>query len=353
MVKSLVERQMRFRAKRKAQGGIRLDIWLPDEEAAKLKKLIDWRGQKAPKVVLGLINEWWRGEVEKAASNGHADAQFKYATMCAIEDEDSEAQRWFSKSAEQGYRVSDCYNNLGVLSLASGDRKAAKEWFQESAAQGGCVASYNLGAGALYVGLDGERDPRQAAEWFLKSADQGVNYAKLLLGVLYALGKGVQQDFDKATEWLRRALGEVDVESWECYLAHWLSTYPIDEHGLRDGHSAIHIAERLIKSMPLNYIIFERVKVQAEAYAEAGRFKDAIEIQKGLISKLKQTRKWKDRNSDLQDCKKRLNSYIDKKPWRDDSLGGGFLFILDPDNLAGGNGINNPALPEYRRYIFR
>jgi Sel1 repeat-containing protein len=156
MVKPLVERQMRFRAKRKAQGGMRLDMWLPKEEAVMLKKLRVWRGQRSyPQVVLDLVNETWTEEVKKAAADGHPDAQFEYAFICVVRGNElepkgeaannSEAQEWFTKSYKQGYRVDACYNNLGVSSTETDDYEKALEWFQKSAEQGNRVAQYNLG----------------------------------------------------------------------------------------------------------------------------------------------------------------------------------------------------------------
>jgi TPR repeat protein len=317
MVKTLVERQMGFRAKRKAQGGMRLDMWLPAEEAAKLRKLIAWRAQTGPQVLVGLINEVWSLEVGKAAARGHAEAQFEYARMCAMGEganrDRSKAKEWFSKSAEQGYRVCAAYNNLGVLWLEESVGEAVK-WFLESAAQGNGVAQYNLGV--LYERGHGvKRDYRQAVEWFLRSAERerGGSYAQQHLGVLYATGKGVTQDYDKAIEWLRRGTGK-DSMDCENFLAYLLSTCHDDD--IRDGHFATTISEKLVKlSASTDYL-----HTLAAAYAEAGRFEDAIKIQKKLISKLEQRSPSKHLDAALNDCQSRLNNYTDRKPWRDNSL---------------------------------
>ena len=106
--------------------------------------------------------------------------------------------------------------------------------------------------------------------------------------------------------------------AYEDYLAHWLSTFPEEcfpeECGIRDGNLAVTIAEKLVKkSKSIDYLY-----TLAEAYAEAGRFEDAIKTQKKLISKLKQRYQSTQLHIALQDCQNRLNSYINKKPWRDD-----------------------------------
>jgi TPR repeat protein len=263
-----------------------------------------------PQVFLAMINEPWSRAVAKAASDGHADAQFEYAMISAQEQENSEAEEWFSKSAEQGYRVDACYNSLGILSIRSKHYKKAVEWFQKSAAQGNRFAQHNLGI--LYVqGRGIQQGYRQAAEWFQKSAEQEFSYAQQTLGVLYALGKGVTQDDDKAIEWLRRGRGE---DSMACrnFLAELLATCPGDEFGVRNGHLAITIAEELVQSSKSTDYLY----TLAAAYAEAGRFEDAVKTQQKLITKLKRKRSSRQLDAALQDCQKRLNSYRDKKPWR-------------------------------------
>jgi tetratricopeptide (TPR) repeat protein len=341
MAKPLVERQMRFRAKRKAQGGIRLDMWLPEEEAAMLKKLSVWRGQKGPQVFLGLINEVWPGEVEKAAARGHADAQFEYAFICilvgeALESKEetarhySEAQEWFTKSYKQGYRVDACYNNLGVLSTESGDYKRTVEWFQKSAEQGNRVAQYNLGV--LTLGI---QDYRQAADWFRKSAEQGWKSAQRDLGVLCALGKGITEDYEKALEWLRMWKGGDSTMVCENLLAHWLSTFPKDSYGLRNGQLATIIAERLVRLSRGKSTSTEYLYTLAEAYAEAGRFEEAIKTQKKLLLRLRQRHPFEHRNAALEDCEDRLDSYRNNKPWRDNKLSSEFWLCYDSLDTVG------------------
>src|SRR3712207_6015987 len=110
MAKTLAERQMEFRTNRKADGGMRLDMWLPAKDAEKLRKLMVWNAKTGPQTILELINRVWEVEAHIAAEKGHADAQFVWACECAREyasgrgttRDKYEAQKWFSKCAEQG-----------------------------------------------------------------------------------------------------------------------------------------------------------------------------------------------------------------------------------------------------------
>jgi hypothetical protein len=82
MAKTPMERQIDFRANRKAGGGVRVDMWFPPQEAARLKQIMEWKGQKSfPQVVLDFIHEAWLKEMEVAAKHGHAEAQFEYASL--------------------------------------------------------------------------------------------------------------------------------------------------------------------------------------------------------------------------------------------------------------------------------
>jgi hypothetical protein len=50
------------------------------------------------------------------------------------------------------------------------------------------------------------RDFAEAAEWYRRAAESGIPHARLSLGVAYALGRGVPQDFLQAHKWLNLAV---------------------------------------------------------------------------------------------------------------------------------------------------
>ena len=136
-----------------------------------------------------------------------------------------------------------------------------------------------------------------------------------MAGVLFGLGKGEAQNYDKGLALLNRARGD-DVLACENFLARLLSTFPHDEYGIRNGRTAITIAERLVRSDEST----AHLNTLAAAYAEAKRFDDAIKIQQKVRVKLQCGRPSKKRNAVVNDCERRLTSYIAKKPWRDASL---------------------------------
>ena len=153
----------------------------------------------------------------------------------------------------------------------------------------------------------------------MKSAEQDFNLAQQNLGVLYALGKGVPQDHEKAIKYLQKGTGK-DSIACQVFLAQVLSTFPRDEYGLRDGHIATKIAENLVQSRRST----EHLSTLASAYAEAERFEDSITIQKELLSNLKQ-KKSLSRNL-LSIHEDYLERYQSKKPLRDHSLSFGLEY---------------------------
>ena len=50
-----------------------------------------------------------------------------------------------------------------------------------------------------------EQDWQQAAELFRQAAEQGDDAAQFNLGLSYAQGEGVPQDYDEAAKWWKRA----------------------------------------------------------------------------------------------------------------------------------------------------
>lgn len=80
---------------------------------------------------------------------------------------------------------------------------ALKEW-QPIAASGDPHAQYNLGL--LYARGQGvPQDYPKAASWYEKAAEQGVPAAQYNLGVMYANGQGVQASPEQAAKWFLKA----------------------------------------------------------------------------------------------------------------------------------------------------
>ncbi len=78
------------------------------------------------------------------------------------------------------------------------------EYYEKAAGQGNVDAMTNLGV--LYADGQGvAQDYVKAREWYEKAAAKGDAYAMSMLGVLYDNGRGVAQDYVKAREWYEKA----------------------------------------------------------------------------------------------------------------------------------------------------
>lgn len=68
--------------------------------------------------------------------------------------------------------------------------------------------------GAMYaVGKGVEQDWKKAAEWYTKAADQGYARAQFSLGTMYEKGQGVEKDYKKAIELYRKAADQGEVKA--------------------------------------------------------------------------------------------------------------------------------------------
>jgi TPR repeat protein len=72
------------------------------------------------------------------------------------------------------------------------------------AESGDAQAQFELGR-AYEDGKSVEQNDDKAVEWLRKSADQGDAPAQNALGVMYALGRGVQRDKEEAVRWYKKA----------------------------------------------------------------------------------------------------------------------------------------------------
>ncbi len=102
----------------------------------------------------------------------------------------------------------------GLDAYNRGDFAAALREWQPIAENGDPNAQYNLGL--LYARGQGvPQDYAKAAEWYRKAAEQGVAAAQYNLGVMCANGQGVPRNSQEAGKWFLQAAqqGVVDAES--------------------------------------------------------------------------------------------------------------------------------------------
>lgn len=73
--------------------------------------------------------------------------------------------------------------------------------------QGDAIAQNSLGV--MYAQGKGVRqDYQKAVEWYTKAANQGDAIAQFNLGLMYSEGQGVRQDYQKAFEWYTKAANQ-------------------------------------------------------------------------------------------------------------------------------------------------
>jgi uncharacterized protein len=183
---------------------------------------------------------WYR----KAADQGNTSAQlalgYMYAYGVGVSRDYAAAVSWYRKAADQGDTSAQgalalmYFNGHGIPK----DYAAALSWAQKAAVQGDVsgltdigIARYNSGDYAtamrllrplaekdkgflkpsFYLGLmyaNGQGVPQDyaaAVSWYRKIADKGYAPAQNNLGVMYETGRGVLQDYVTAVKWYRKA----------------------------------------------------------------------------------------------------------------------------------------------------
>jgi TPR repeat protein len=96
----------------------------------------------------------------------------------------------------------------------------------KSANQGDAREQYNLGV--LYANGQGvPQDYKQAAKWYQKAAEQGIANAQYNLGYMYANGQGVPQDYKQAAKWYQKS-----AEQWFANAQYDLGVFYINGQGV-------------------------------------------------------------------------------------------------------------------------
>jgi TPR repeat protein len=145
-----------------------------------------------------------------------------------------------------------------------------------------------------------------AVKWLREAAEAGHLDAQTTLGSLYGRGShGIERDHAKALKWLQKAV-EQGYAPARNDLAWLLATCP--DANIRDGARAVVLAEQAVDESP----DAAKLDTLAAAYAEVGRFEDAIATQRRVISMFD--------HSDPavgEAMTSHMNAYLAGRPWRE------------------------------------
>lgn len=144
--------------------------------------------------------EWWK----KAAEQGQVDAQYNlavcYLSGVGVEYNEEEGTKWLFEGAKQGH--SQCLLTIGALyetGQIEGGPKKAYEFYLKSAILGHADAQF-LVANMYAEGKDIERDIEKAIMWWTKAAEQGHEGARKNLKACTDNPEKVDEFLDKAVE---------------------------------------------------------------------------------------------------------------------------------------------------------
>ena len=154
-------------------------------------------------------------ELLRAANQGALEAQYVvglcYANGLGVEVDKSVAEKWFLKSAQDGFAASQYELSLLLQERDENDLTEAIAWLRKAALGGFTVAQFLY---ALYCesGVGMVANPADAFHFCLMAAERGFYPAARTVASMLEDGLGVAIDLQKAFHWYHRAaeLGDAD-----------------------------------------------------------------------------------------------------------------------------------------------
>ena len=121
--------------------------------------------------------------------------------------EDIERLRNWTKKGKAWAMEALAARYIDGVGVKQSDKKAI-ELYETAAKKGDAGAQYNLGQYYRRGDLGLTQSIERAIEYWRSAAEQGYVDAQFNLGQLYANGKGIEQSFTKAREWLTKAASQ-------------------------------------------------------------------------------------------------------------------------------------------------
>lgn len=283
-----------------------------------------------------------REQLQAAAEDGDVEAMLYLGRSYRPEFTDEPdlvlARSWIERALEGG--SVDAGVALGYMhykgEIEGADPGRAIELFEAASAAGSSTADVALGHMYL-VGEGVPVDPSLARELLERAATAGNLSGSLSLGHIFEAGIGVDRNLNAAEDWYRRGaqagFGQAQVRLFYLLLnrgerveaAHWiaraaeqdlpqaqndyawlLSTSESEE--LRDGELALAYAERAVAQVESAAYL----DTLAAAYAELGRFAEAITTQQQAMALLSEAG-----SEEATALAEHLAAYQAGRPWRE------------------------------------
>jgi len=177
----------------------------------------------------------WRPLAEQGISEAQYNIGFMYFKGWGVQQEYTEASRWFSRAAQQDNADAQFFLGLSY-SIGRGvpqDPRLAVHWYRKAAGQGDVVAQFNLGVIYDRGRGTGQRqviteDDAEAIRWYRRAAQQGYSMAQMNLALIYMESGTVPRNDIEAYKWLSIA-GDTDARALRDRLSGRMSQGQLDK----------------------------------------------------------------------------------------------------------------------------
>lgn len=265
-----------------------------------------------------VAKQWYDKAITAGSDNAKIALAYMYAKGELGKNDAAKAVAMLTEAADAGSQSAQIALSQYYLTGEGVKENPAKALalLTEASANGSAQADFRIGF-LHQTGQGTKRDADKARAYYSKAANSGVRLAQKHLALMLVQSSSAD-DNAEGVHWLQRAATSAEPQALND-LAWVLATSKHNQ--LRDGESALRHAQQAVEGVTAqegdDASLPSYLDTLAAAYAELGRFEEAVDAQTQALAALALAEQQSASGEVLQELNRHLDAYKNRQPWRE------------------------------------